>query len=57
VRANPKVIIQKLAHTLGVTDRTIKRTLKSLQESNRIKRVGARKTGHWEIIDKPDSSK
>jgi Fic family protein len=50
LRANPKATIEKLALTLGVTDRTIKRALKSLQEAGIIERVGARKTGHWEII-------
>jgi hypothetical protein len=53
LRANPKAIILILALTLGVTDRTIKRALKSLQESGIIRRVGARKKGHWEIIRPP----
>ena len=31
---------------------TIARALKSLQEKNVIKRIGAKKNGHWEIIPK-----
>jgi len=50
VRANPKVTVQKLAHTLGVTERTIKRILKTFQDKGIVKRIGSRKIGHWEII-------
>ena len=49
LRANPKSTSQKIAHTLGVTDRTITRALKALREADVIKRVGSDKTGHWEI--------
>ncbi|MDR1282779.1 MAG: Fic family protein, partial [Opitutaceae bacterium] len=50
VRANPKVTIEKLAKILGVTDRTIKRAIKSLQDAGTIRRTGSRKTGPWEIL-------
>jgi len=50
LRANPRITSQKIAHTLGLTDRTIKRALKALREAGVIKRVGSDKTGHWEII-------
>ena len=52
VRANPNATAQKMALTLGVSDKTIKRHLKSLREQGRIMRVGSDKTGHWEIIEK-----
>jgi len=51
IQGNPTVTIPKLANTLGVTDRTIRRVLKSLREAGVIKRVGSRKTGHWEVIN------
>jgi predicted HTH transcriptional regulator len=50
LRANPRITSQKIAHTLGVTDRTIKRALKALRDAEVIRRVGSDKTGHWEII-------
>jgi Fic family protein len=50
VRANPDVTIDKLARILGVTDRTIKRALKTLQDAGSIRRAGSRKTGHWEVV-------
>jgi len=45
--ANPRITSQEIAHTLGLTDRTIKRALKALREAGVIKRVGSDKTGHW----------
>lgn len=53
VRAQPKVTAQKMALTLGVTDKTIKRHLKLLREQGRVRRVGSDKAGHWEIIERP----
>ena len=50
LRANPKATAEKMAGALGVTDKTIKRHLKTLREQGRIRRVGSDKTGHWEII-------
>ncbi len=50
LRANPDATIDKLAKTLGVADRTIKRAQKSLQDAGVIARIGARKTGHWQIL-------
>ena len=50
VRAQSKVTGQKMALTLGVTDKTIKFHLKLLREQGRIQRVGSDKAGHWEII-------
>ena len=50
VRAQPKVTAQKMALTLSVTDKTIKRHLKLLREQGRIQRVGSDKAGHLEII-------
>jgi len=50
LRANPNVTSQKMAQMLGVTDKTIKRALKSLREANIIRRIGSDKTGHWEVV-------
>jgi Fic family protein len=56
LRANPNATIEKLAKTLGVTDRTIKRAQKALQDANIITRAGARKTGHWQILPPPTNA-
>ncbi len=52
VRANPKATAQKMALALGVTDKTIKRHLKALQEQGQLQRVGSDKAGHWEVLEK-----
>jgi Fic family protein len=52
VRSNPRATAQKMAVSLQVTDRTIKRQLKLLREQGRIKRVGSDKAGHWEVIER-----
>jgi ATP-dependent DNA helicase RecG len=53
LRANPKATAQKMALALGMTDKTIKRHLKTLREQGRLKRVGSDKAGHWEVIERP----
>ena len=41
---------QELAEDIGVTKRTIERTVKKLQEKGYLTRIGARKTGKWIVI-------
>ncbi len=40
----------KIGRLLGITTRQAERLLASLREKNLIRRVGANKNGHWEII-------
>jgi ATP-dependent DNA helicase RecG len=56
LRANPKVTAQKMALMLGVTDKTIKRHLKTLREQGTLKRIGPDKTGHWEVVKTGDEA-
>ena len=53
LRANPKATAQKLAQAVGVSDKTIKRHLKTLREQGRLQRVGSDKAGHWVVIERP----
>ena len=53
LRINPKATIGQMGQEMGGTDRTIKRHLKTLREQGRLKRIGARKTGHWVVIEGP----
>lgn len=39
------------ASMLGVSEATVKRRLGELKRAGRIKRVGANKNGHWEVIE------
>ena len=42
---------EELAKLLGVSANAIKQQLAKLKRSNKIKRVGSTKAGHWEVID------
>jgi ATP-dependent DNA helicase RecG len=47
---HPQATIADLARAMGVSDRTIERNLKRLQEEGRLRRVGPDKGGHWEVL-------
>lgn len=46
-----KLTRESLAQELSVSPDTIKQHLANLQKENRLKRVGGRKDGHWEVLD------
>lgn len=47
---NPNETAASMATNIGVTKRTIERTLKSLQEKGLLVRSGSKKTGSWIVI-------
>ena len=47
---HPQSTAEEMASQIGVTKRTIERSLKRLQEKGRIVRSGANKNGHWVVI-------
>ena len=49
LKANPDVTMEKMSKKLFVTIKTIKRDIEELKSQNKIKRIGGRKSGHWEI--------
>lgn len=52
LRHNSKLTIADLATQLRVTTRTIERTLKKLQDENRLSRIGHDKGGYWQVREK-----
>ena len=50
LRADASLSAVKIGQLLGITTRQAERLLASLREKNLIRRVGANKNGHWEII-------
>ena len=50
LRAEPSATMDNLSNTLGIPRRTLVRYMNRLQEDNKIKRVGGRRYGHWEIV-------
>ena len=53
LRDNPRATESVMAGALQVSDRTIRRHLKTLREQGLLRRVGSDKTGHWEVIEGP----
>jgi predicted HTH transcriptional regulator len=47
--ANTLITIPELADAIGITERSIERTIKKLQEEGRLRRIGPAKGGHWEV--------
>jgi DeoR/GlpR family transcriptional regulator of sugar metabolism len=52
LKSFPRAKTDKLAVLFKTTTRTIARHLKALQESGELKRVGSRKTGWWQVVEK-----
>ena len=50
VLSNPYISISELAQEINISTRNIERNLQKLRDSNRIRRVGPDKGGHWEVL-------
>ena len=50
LRSDPSATMDNLSNTIGIPRRTLVRYMNRLQEDNKLKRVGGRRYGHWEII-------
>ena len=51
IRQNPDVTTSEMAEKIGISRRSIAKITNKLQTEGVIQRVGARKDGHWEVID------
>lgn len=47
---NPEMTAKELAEQIGVTCRTVEKNLKKLQLRGQLKRIGPKKSGHWEVV-------
>lgn len=52
ISKNPSITQIQLAEKMQVTDRTIKRKMKSLQEKGLIQRIGGKRNGKWIVLEK-----
>ena len=50
VKTHPGLSAKALAGMLGTASRTVERQIAVLKKEGVLRRIGARKTGHWEII-------
>ncbi|OGI05920.1 MAG: hypothetical protein A2Y40_07750 [Candidatus Margulisbacteria bacterium GWF2_35_9] len=51
LRADSYYTRTQLCNILGKSDATIKQHLEELKRENIIKRIGATKGGHWEVVE------
>lgn len=52
IKNKPTITIVELSKLLNISDRAVKNNLNKLKNAAIIKRVGADKGGHWEVISK-----
>ena len=51
IKADPKITLQEIAEKTNRSKRAIEMQVKKLRENGVLKRVGATKNGHWEIVE------
>ncbi|MDV0441727.1 winged helix-turn-helix domain-containing protein [Methanorbis furvi] len=50
ISKNPLATAKNISQNAGITDRQVERILSQLKEKGVIRRVGSKKTGHWEVV-------
>ena len=51
IRRQPRLSVREMAERLELSQRQAERVVASLREKNVIRRVGANKSGYWEVLD------
>ncbi len=51
IKSNPYVTQEELAEIVGIARKNIIANMKKLQENGLIKRIGADKNGHWQLVE------
>jgi len=50
IKQNNKLSASEIAGMLGISARAVEKQISQLKKVNKLKRVGADKGGHWEIL-------
>ena len=50
LQKQPKITLQEIADKIGKSLRTVKMSIKALQESGKVERVGGKKEGSWKVL-------
>ena len=50
MKENPKIKVDELANTIGISPRTIKSVIAILIKENKINRVNGKRFGYWEVL-------
>jgi ATP-dependent DNA helicase RecG len=51
LKQDKNLTIPDLARLIGVTERSIERNIRKLQDLGLLRRIGPAKGGHWEVIE------
>ena len=51
VRQTTGITIPELAALIGITERSVERNIRKLQNDGRLLRIGPAKGGHWEVLE------
>ena len=51
IKKNNKITIKELVEEIEITQRTIERYLKKLQQNKKLQRIGGRRYGYWQVIE------
>ena len=52
ISTNSGITIHELSIRIGITPRSVERSLKKLQNTGQLKRIGPDKGGHWKVLKK-----
>ncbi len=50
IRENEKITIPELATIIGITEPSIERNIRKLQNEGSLRRIGPAKGDHWEVL-------
>jgi len=48
---NTNLTLEEISRIINMSISAVKRATKKLQDEGKIKRIGTKKSGHWEVID------
>ena len=49
-RETPSITIAEIAKRIGITERSVQRSIQKLQSAGLLRRIGSRKEGYWQVI-------
>ena len=50
IKSNPTITLPEIQSNLDISESTLERDIATLKKQNKVKRVGSRKTGYWELL-------
>jgi Fic family protein len=50
IKSNPKITLKEIASILNLSTRAVEKQVSKLKKENKLRRVGSRKDGFWEVV-------